>query len=185
MAEVAIPIAVLGVMYIISNKDNEKKEGFNNPKLPNPNKPIINFPVDNKKDLLNETNVQTYQGYRNKNENLYQPTGYKRAIEENLSKRQEHPGQFKSLTGNAITSQSMEHNNMVPFFGSKITQGGVDTGHEGLLDLYTGAGSQQNRKEGIAPLFKPQSNMSHVHGTPVSTEFYQERQKSVLTIKDE
>ena len=25
MAEVAIPMAVLGVMYIISNKDNEKK----------------------------------------------------------------------------------------------------------------------------------------------------------------
>ena len=26
MAEVAIPIAVLGVMYIISNKDNERKK---------------------------------------------------------------------------------------------------------------------------------------------------------------
>ena len=72
MAEIAIPMAVLGVMYIISNK--EKKEGFTNQPLPNVNRPIVNWPterkkavdgyvVEGKRDLLNETNVQTYQGY--------------------------------------------------------------------------------------------------------------------------
>ena len=62
MAEVAIPIAVLGVMYIISNKDNEKekKEAFTNNTPTQPR--VINYPKDEKKDLLNETNVQTYQG---------------------------------------------------------------------------------------------------------------------------
>ena len=73
---------------------------------------------------------------------------------------------------------------MVPYFGSKITQSTSDKrGNEGLLDLYTGSGSQQNRKEGIAPMFKPEANMSHIHGTPVSTDFMQERQRSVLTSK--
>ena len=175
MAEVAIPMAVLGVMYIISNKDKEqeKKEAFTN-SLPNTRRPVKNYPVDKHRDLLNETNVQTYQGYRNKNENLYQPEGYKKALELNEKK----VGQFQSLTGETINSKSMEHNNMVPFFGSKVTQGTGEKGYEGLLDLYTGSGSQQNKKEGIAPLFKPQANMSHVHGTPSTTEFMMNRQKS-------
>ena len=77
MAEEAIPMAVLGVMYIISNKDKKKKK-----KLSRINHYLMsktcNYPVDKKRDLLNETNVQTYQGYRNKNENYYQPTDIKR-----------------------------------------------------------------------------------------------------------
>ena len=181
MAEVAIPMAVLGVMYIISNKDKEKekKEAFSNAKLPNTHRPVVNYPKDNKKDILNETNVQTYQGYRNSTENYYQPTGYKKALELNEKK----VGQFQSLTGETINPKGLEHNNMVPFFGSKITQGTGDKGHESLLDLYTGSGSQQNKKEGIAPLFKPQANLSHVNGTPNQTDFIMERQRSVLTQK--
>ena len=61
-------------------------------------------------------------------------------------------GNFQSLTGETVNSSSLEHNNMVPFFGSKVTQGTGDKGYEGVLDLYTGSGSQQNKKEGIAPL---------------------------------
>tara|TARA_B100001121_G_scaffold181212_1_gene158032 strand:- start:8418 stop:10193 length:1776 start_codon:yes stop_codon:yes gene_type:complete len=181
MAEVAIPMAVLGVMYIISNKDKEKekKEAFSNAKLPNTHRPVVNYPKDNKKDILNETNVQTYQGYRNSTENYYQPTGYKKALELNEKK----VGQFQSLTGETINPKGLEHNNMVPFFGSKITQGTGDKGHESLLDLYTGSGSQQNKKEGIAPLFKPQANLSHVNGTPNQTDFIMQRQRSVLTQK--
>ena len=181
MAEVAIPMAVLGVMYIISNKDKEKdkKEAFSNAKLPNTHRPVVNYPKDNKRDILNETNVQTYQGYRNSAENYYQPTGYKKALELNEKK----VGQFQSLTGETINPKGLEHNNMVPFFGSKITQGTGDKGHESLLDLYTGSGSQQNKKEGIAPLFKPQANLSHVNGTPNQTDFIMERQRSVLTQK--
>jgi hypothetical protein len=181
MAEVAIPIAVLGVMYIISNKDNEekKKEGFHNRPLPNVRPTPVNYPVEPRKDLLNQTNVQTYAGYKNKNENFYQPEGYKKALENN----EQNVGNFTSLTGNVVGAEGLEHNNMVPFFGSKVTQGTESRGRDGILDLYTGSGSQQKRKEGIAPLFKPSANMSHVHGTPNQSEFMMERQRSVLTSK--
>ena len=121
MAEIAIPIAVLGGMYIISNKNNRKetfKSQINNYVKP----PIVNYPKELRNDLLNETNVQTYQGYKNKNENLYQPTGYKKALENNENK----VGQIQSLTGNTIAASNFEHNNMVPFFGSKITQSSTD-----------------------------------------------------------
>ena len=45
MAEVAIPIAVLGAMYIISNK-NDKKENYSNIKhsFPNSRQIVKNFP---------------------------------------------------------------------------------------------------------------------------------------------
>jgi len=179
MAEIAIPLAVLGGMYIISNKNNSKKETFKSQINNYVSPPVINYPKEIRDDLLNETNVQTYQGYKNKNENLYQPTGYKKALEINENK----VGEIQSLTGNTIMSTEFEHNNMVPFFGSKVTQSSTDKGYEGVLDLYTGAGSQQNKKEGISPLFKPQRNMSHIHGTPVYTEQMRDRYSANITNK--
>ena len=67
MAEVAIPIAVLGAMYIISNKNDNKRENYSNIKQTLTNtKPIVkNFPKKNYDDLLNQTNTQTYSGYKN------------------------------------------------------------------------------------------------------------------------
>ncbi len=184
MAEVAIPIVALGAMYIISNKKEKKKnpvESFTQRQyLPNTKPQIKNYPKDTQKDILNETNVQSYKGFKNSTENYYLPENYKRA----LKNEKKNLGQFQSLTGNTINSSELEHNNMVPYFGAKITQStSENVGYEKLLDVYTGAGSQQNKKEGIAPMFKPESNMSHIHGAPVATEFMQERQRSLLTSK--
>ena len=48
----------------------------------------------------------------------------------------------------------LKHNNMVPFFGSSVTQS--TKGYEGLLDSYSGAGSQKIEKSSQAPMFAPQ-----------------------------
>jgi len=184
MAEVAIPIAVLGAMYIISNKKENKKnpvETFaQRQSLPNTQSIVQNYPKDNNKDILNETNVQTYIGTKNSTENYFLPESYKKV----LKKEKGNIGEFSSLTGNNINASELQHNNMVPFFGSKITQSTSEhRGYENLLDIYTGSGSQQNKKEGIAPMFKPQANMSHIYGTPNNNDFIQERQRSALTSK--
>ena len=188
MAEIAIPLAVLGAMYIISNKNENQKvkpanskiiESFNNNSLPNTKKPVVNYPVEKNDDLLNQTNVQTYSGYKNTTDNLYQVSGYEKALANAMSEKVEN---FESLTGNIINPNSFNHNNQQPFFGAKTTQN-IEKGYEGLLDTYTGMGSQQNQKQAQAPLFKPEANMTHVHGTPISTDFIQDRQRSVLTQK--
>ncbi len=187
MAEIAIPLAVLGAMYIISNKNEKVKpanskniiENFKNNTLPNLKKPVVNYPIEKKDDLLNQTNVQTYSGYKNNTDNLYQISGYEKALANAMSEKVE---QFESLTGNVVNPNNFKHNNQQPFFGAKTTQN-IEKGYEGLLDTYTGMGSQQNQKQAQAPLFKPESNMTHVHGTPISTDFIQERQRSVLTHK--
>ena len=38
-----------------------------------------------------------------------------------------------------MNSKDLEHNNMVPYFGSKVTQSS-ERGYEGILDIYTGSG---------------------------------------------
>ena len=62
MAEIAIPLAALGVMYIVSNQKNKKnnlKEVFSNMhkrnSLPNVDKPVKNYPVLDRNEL--EDNV--------------------------------------------------------------------------------------------------------------------------------
>ena len=183
MAEVAIPIAVLGAMYIISNKNDNKRENYENIRTSLPNtKPIVkNFPKKNHDDLLNQTNVQTYSGYKNANEELYKPTGYKNAVNEAEIKKETI--QFESLTGNTVNPSSLEHNNMVPFFGSKVTQSSDVKGYEGLLDIYTGSGNNSVKKEGIAPMFKPEAGLTHIYGAPNNTDYIQNRMKDTLTTK--
>ena len=106
-------------MYIISNKNDNKRENYENIRTSLPNtKPIVkNFPK-NHDDLLNQTNVQTYSGYKNANEELYKPTGYKNAVNEAEIKKETI--QFESLTGNTVNPSSLEHNNMVPFLVQKL-----------------------------------------------------------------
>jgi hypothetical protein len=177
-------------MYIISNKNENKKENYSNIKQSLSNtKPIVkNFPKKNFDDLLNQTNVQTYSGYKNGNEELYKPTGYKNALRQqnkglhgNNNKPEEI--RFESLTGNKVNPSSLEHNNMVPFFGSKVTQSSDVKGYEGLLDIYTGSGNNSVKKQGIAPMFKPEAGLTHIYGAPNTSDYIQDRMKDSLTSK--
>ena len=179
MAEIAVPLGVLGVMYIMSNKNNNnkpyKEEFAQRSDLSKLKQHVKNYPKINNDDLKNNTNVQTYQGYKNTTDNFYLPESYKQP--------QNTQASFKSLTGEQVSPNDLEHGNMVPFFGSKITQNDVSKGYDGLLNIYTGTGNQENKKEGIAPLFKPQANMSHTYGAPNNTDFYQDRMRNVVTSK--
>ena len=130
--EVAIPIVGLGAMYLISNQNKEKeRDGFigtqnTSRRLPNTNTPVHNYPVENKNASKN--NILSYSG-ANPDSDLkpYNPSGN---IKTEISQKN-----FRSLTGNNMNPNELKHNNMVPFFGSSITQS--TKGYEGLLDSYT------------------------------------------------
>ena len=81
-----------------------------------------------------------------------------------------------SLTGQQINVSHFEHNNMVPFFGSRIRGRTTDSDtHESILDSYSGSGSQKICKEERAPLFAPQANIQFPNGMPNFTSFFQSR----------
>ena len=82
---------------------------------------------------------------------------------------------MKSLTGESFKHEDFVHNNMVPFFGAKVTQPSVDRNQQAILDQRSGAGSQQIEKRETAPLFKPSDNIQLAHGSPNQSDFLQSR----------
>lgn len=81
-----------------------------------------------------------------------------------------------TLTGKTMTRNEFRHNNMQPFFGSRITQQTTNFDRsESILDNRIGTGTQQNRKREIGSLFAPEENINHAFGTPINTSFMQTR----------
>lgn len=175
--EFAIPIAALTGLYFVNNQSKkEKKETFSNrSQLPNIDIPNRNYPselpvVSMDNDLTSElSTVNRYDSgggvYTDKyfNPNQNQETDSNKA-------------EYYSLTGDKVNGSYFEHNNMVPFFGSNLrTRISNENTQEGVLDNYTGAGSQYITKKEQSPMFAPTTNQQFAHGAPNMTDFYQSR----------
>lgn len=183
MAQVAIPLAALGMMYILSNQKKDSsslKEAFNKmhrpSKLPNMNKQVKNYPVLDRKEL--EKNVNDYAGKKNTADNYYNPGNYETLQMSNKEQQQT----FNSLTGEEMRLGEITHNNQVPYFGSSVTQSTTGN-NESILDKYTGSGTQDIAKQGQAPLFKPKKNMNWSHGMPSTSDFMQQRMRGNVSQK--
>ena len=182
--EVGIVLVGLGAMYILSNQAQQKinsdikhykrKEGFGNHRSNLANPSVNNYPVEEKGSVKRSTLY-----YSGANNNTEKPQT-NMDIGSNIS-QQGQVNKFTSLTGESIRPGDIKHNNMQPFFGSSITQS--TKGYEGLLDNYTGAGSQNIEKKAQAPMFKPQKDMQWQNGMPSTTEYMQERMRNVVTSK--
>lgn len=148
MAEIAIPIALLGGMYILSNQEkkennNQQKEGFNVNRYNKDTRSRMssnlkqnmqqnNFPVNGKAEMINNPNY--YPNENHAMSDYFEQKTYERAIEGDTN-------QYKSLTGNTVSKSDLKHNNMVPFFGSKVRHGEDRNVNESRLDNMTGTGS--------------------------------------------
>ena len=184
MAEIAIPIAALGVMYILSNKDKKKTvESFETSrttpsKIPNTTIPVVNYPIETYDEL--KDNPSHYNEPNNLKQRYYDPKVHKAvAKEENQEINNE---KFVDLVGREIDKSNLKHANMQPFFGSNVTQGGVGDKRESFLDCMVGSGSQNIKKEARAPLFKPQPNLSYTHGAPDQGDFMRSRVNAPMRV---
>jgi hypothetical protein len=183
MAEIAIPMAALGIMYILSN-DNKKEEGFsgiststsNNHRLVNTQVAPQNYPVENKEGRDDRYVTNVYSGL-NENTNKKQQTADVKSETENYS------DSFTSLTGESKPKFEFKHNNMKPYFGSSVTQSTDSGSRDGILDLYTGTGSQHIQKKANTPFFKPEKDMQWINGMPSTTDFIQDRMRGNVSSK--
>ena len=176
--ELAVPLLALGGLYVASNHD-KKKEGYQSMgkklnSLPNNDIPPVNYPnlapvkSDNTHKYANPNTVtdryfkpSIYQEYRNG------PDQFGNTTKDN---------NFVSLTGNTVEKSDFKHNNMAPFFGSKVR--GITQNpniSETVLDNMAGLGTQQIRKQEQAPLFAPQKDIRYANGAPNQSDFYQSR----------
>ena len=178
--EILIPVVALGSLYFINKKD--RKEGFSslpNTDIPDRNYPEYNYESNNKLDktselsVLNKTNVN--QVYTDKYFlNLTGPGPEKVAVTNDNAI-------YKSLNGQDVTGDYFHHNNMTPFFGSKIrTIHTADDSNESILDSYSGTGSQIKNKKETSPLFAPENNTQWAYGMPSTSDFVQSRINPVL-----
>lgn len=188
MAELAIPLVALGGLYLISNKNDENKKcrekfvnmGKNNNLVTKP--ADINYPVNK----LPVSNIRHYNSPNQATDKYYKESTYKNT--HNTNPEFSVGGSKKSvvgLTGDVIDTNNFKHNNMVPFFGSKIKGNTSNFNNsETMLDNLQGTGSQYYKKKEQAPLFKPQKNLNFSNGTPNTTDFYRSRQNPSMKMSN-
>jgi hypothetical protein len=77
------------------------------------------------------------------------------------------------------------HNNMVPFFGSKVTQSTYSGATDGILDTYTGMGRHTFfHKEEAPAFFEPEVATGLPFGRQVETDFEQSRMVTSMAMKN-
>jgi len=159
-----------------SNKNNVERfvnMGKKVNELPNTNIPPSNYPVMNKKELVDT--VQHYSSPNNATDKYFDQNYYKKGNQSGKNTGNNIQKVY-SLTGDYISSTDFEHNNMLPFNGGKVRGQVYNVNNaETQLDNMAGMGSQTIEKIEQAPLFKPEQNMQWANGTPNMSEFYQSR----------
>jgi hypothetical protein len=180
--ELAIPFVALASLYLATNQSAPNKDGFKNKEeLPNtdiPNRnypgelPIINAEIDQTSLLSTVNRSDTNTVYTDKYFNPSTGETYMNTP----GMTAPNTGTFYSLTGDKVTGEYFQHNNMVPFFGSTLrTRIADENANESLIDSMTGAGSQNFSKKEQSPLFSPTENMQWAYGMPSYTDFEQSR----------
>jgi hypothetical protein len=182
--EFVVPAFALGSLYYVNNKNKEKKEGFNQrkSKLPNVNKPNINYPSEDLPNFVGETALSdVYKTDKLSTVNKYKDNGtftdkyFQPDSQEINANKQQITESFLSLSGQPVDSNYFKHNNMVPFFGSNSRAQIKELDSSALLDSHIGAGSEQISKQEQGSLFAPQENTQWTYGTPNANEFMRSR----------
>ena len=192
--ELAIPLVALGGLYVVSNADKKgtTKEGFTSSgqngvrPLPNIDPPAVplNYPVTKGPSA---NNVNRYLNPNQATDKYFAQTVYQK-VESNTPVNAVGSvggGEtvVRDMTGAVIDKSNFKHNNMVPFFGAKVRGATQDRNvAEPVLDNMQGHGSQFMHKKEIAPLFEPQSGLSHAHGAPNQSDFMLSRQNPAMRV---
>ena len=177
--ELAIPSLAIGLLWVATQKN--KKENFSGSKLPNVDIPNTNYPGEypvTSPELDQTSELSTNNRYDN-GDGTYTDKFFNTNMNKTSFPATTANGpspQYYSLTGEKVSADYFQHTNMQPFFGSnsraQFTDGNAT---EGLLDSYSGAGSQIMTKREVSPLFAPHENLQWAHGAPNRSDFFQSR----------
>jgi len=188
MAEILIPVVALAGAAVLSSMDKKKdlnitRENFvgQMSQMQAPESSLDNtVPITNTNTNRN-TNIPSSQSVSIQGQDTKVYTDKYVAKNNNYQAMNNNNNNDYSriqlgLTGEPIDRANFRHNNMQPFFGGKIKGAGPNADvNESILDNMQGAGSQHFKKDEIAPLFKPEENMSWQNGAPNNTDFYMSR----------
>ena len=169
MAALAIPIVILGSIYILSEQE-KKDSGKKNATQEKFQKQ--DFLSGGAKQTENFSNYRENVPERN-NPNMNQPINHVANSQINL------------LSGQQTNLSQFGHNNMQHYYGGKLRGFTGDLNlTESILDSKQGNGSQQFSKSEIAPLFRPDENSHRPNGTPNNSDFIQSRMNESMKMSN-
>jgi hypothetical protein len=193
MAALAIPIIVLGSIFILS--EQEKKDNIKNlaqQQVYN----TRNFFLNNSNTNSNAVTNQNSNALTNQNSNAVTNQNSKLAtnstegfsnseLSYNNDSYNNMNNNMNLLSGVQTTTQQFKHNNMQPYFGAKIRGPSISMNNtESILDSKQGSGSQNYAKAEIAPLFRPDENSHATNGTPNNSDFFQSRMNESMKMSN-
>lgn len=184
MAQIAIPLLLLGTAVLISNDKNENDENDQEETVGGGKENMANLSdIDPRGDLLSKEYSKFYPNIAKSDNNMNNQQDVSQYQDKyflnNVSSQEQATSNtsdniFKNLAGEKIKYEDINHNNMNLYYGSK-TNGvdGINT--SSILDSYTGQGTFDIKKEEIATMFKPEENTQNVYGNQNQNEFFQSR----------
>lgn len=202
MAAIAIPIVVLGSLYILSEQEKNQRNTINKEY----NKVLQeNFyscenkeSLDNKKINNNTNNRENFSNYETRK--LDDFASQEANLVNSYTNSNQHTDKFfysqnninsnnfqnvNLMSGQNIDLNNFRHNNMQPYFGAKIRGATSDLNNvESILDNKQGYGSQSFSKTESAPLFKPDENVNLVNGTANNSDFFQSRMNESMKMNN-
>lgn len=181
MAQIAIPILMLGTAVLVCNDKNKNKEDEDEV-VGKENMTNLND-IDPRGDLLSKEYKSFYPYIQKSKNNInnkqevsqYQDKYYLNNVSTQHLKTSDEPNNtFKNLAGESIRYKDINHNNMNLYYGGK-THGSDAINSSSILDSYTGQGTYDIKKEEISTFFKPEDNTQNVYGNQNQNEFFQSR----------
>lgn len=183
MAQIAIPLLLVGTAYLVSNDKNDENEteNFSNiddsansgdlrySNLTNGFSPNVS---ETELNVNNEKKVSTFQDKYYLSKNVTTPSTP-------VSQNSNINDVYENLAGNQVTGNDFKHNNMNVYYNNK-SNGHSTSNYEGVLDAYTGQGTFDIKKEEVASFFKPEDNLQNVYGNPNHNDFMQGRVNASL-----
>ena len=164
MAQIAIPLVIAGVLFLVSN---DRKETFDS--VYDATTHNDKYSKDAEADPIVKNSIEHISIPTN-NEGVYSQYQDKYVI------RNDKSAPFQSLSGNKI--DELKHNNMNVFYNNKSNGAFSQDRYnkvDATMDNYTGAGSMSIEKSEVSCFFKPHENMQNVYGNQNQSDFMQSR----------
>ena len=169
MAQIAIPLVIVGALYLMSN---DKEEGFvsvENSEAVTEKAPVsgVRNKYDTSKYAMNNEGV--YSQYQDK---YFKPD----SSQQDPLYQTVEDAKFVSMSGSTIPNREVSHNNMTVFYGSKSYGELPEFQYKNSrLDNYSGLGTLSIEKKEVGSMFKPEKNVQNVYGNQNQSEFFHSR----------
>ena len=203
MAEIIIPVVALAGAAVLSSMDKKKQQNNNINSYNNFINQNKSHDINNADKLqsantifrnpLEGTSIEGFSGINSSNSDNCKEYPKPRNIKEfdkvdPIDNTQQLTGRsdngFISLTGDKVHLSDLKHKNMQHFYKSKNQGPNPNNAIDAILDNMQGSGTQHFKKDEIAPLFRPEENMSWNNGTPNNTDFFQSRMNAPMSMNN-